>query len=283
MTAGQATQSNSTSTVLGRRLGGELLALRTAAGLTQPQAAQVLSASTAKVAKLERGWVPIRDPDIRALCDLYGVRDPRTVGGLLELARIDRERRKAKGWWTEFPGIGAMQEYVALENAATTVKAWQLAFVPGLLQSPDYVRALNPEDSFVSARVARQQRLMGESPLTLHAVVFEAALRTLTGGRDTMRRQLEHLATMAQRPNVNVRVLPFSAGTQPGMGCAFNILSFAEPGAMDIVYMEIPHNELWREGGQEAGVYGTMFENIERNALTAEGSLAFITSLSKEL
>ncbi|MFH8343749.1 Scr1 family TA system antitoxin-like transcriptional regulator [Streptomyces sp. NPDC018045] len=221
MATSQPTQGNSTSTVLGRRLGGELTRLRTTADLRQPHAAKALTASTTKIAKMEGGWVPMRDPDIRALCELYGVHDPAVVGGLLELARLDRERRKARGWWSEFPGIGAIQEYVALECAATTITTWQLAFVPGLLQAPEYVRALNPNES--------------------------------------------------------------CAGAQPGMGCAFNVLSFAEPGAMDVVYMEIPRNELWHEGGEEAGVYGAMFENIERNALSAEESLAPITSLSTEL
>ncbi|MEF3112911.1 helix-turn-helix transcriptional regulator [Streptomyces chrestomyceticus] len=283
MATSQPTQGNSTSTVLGRRLGGELMRLRTAAGLRQPHAAKALTASTTKIAKMEGGWVPMRDPDIRALCELYGVHDPAAVGGLLELARLDRERRKARGWWSEFPGIGAIQEYVALECAATTIRTWQLAFVPGLLQVPEYVRALNPNESFVNARMARQRRLVDDSPLALRAVVFEAALRTIVGGVEVMRSQLKHLTDMVEQPNIDVRVLPFSAGAQPGMGCAFNILSFAEPGAMDVVYMEIPRNELWHEGGEEAGVYGAMFENIEQNALTAEESLALITSLSKEL
>ncbi|MGO4427852.1 helix-turn-helix domain-containing protein, partial [Streptomyces sp. MCAF7] len=95
MTTSQPTQGNSTSTVLGRRLGKELIELRTAAGMTQPHAAKALTASTTKVAKMERGWVPMRDPDIRTLCELYGVADPTVVGGLLELAKVDRERRKA--------------------------------------------------------------------------------------------------------------------------------------------------------------------------------------------
>ncbi len=133
---------NSTSSVLGRRLGSELIKLRTAAGLTQTHAAKALTSSITKVTKMERGWVPMRDPDIRALCELYGVRDPGAVGGLLELARVDRERRKAKGWWDGYTIHGVMQEYVMLESAATAIKVWQPAFIPGLLQTPDYVRAL---------------------------------------------------------------------------------------------------------------------------------------------
>ncbi|WP_458088346.1 helix-turn-helix domain-containing protein [Streptomyces malaysiensis] len=291
MTTSQPMQGNSTSTVLGRRLGGELTKFRTAAGLTQTHAAKVLTGSTTKVAKMEGGWVPMRDPDIRALCELYGLSDPAAVGGLLELARIDRERRKAKGWWNEFPNLGDMQEYVALENAATAIKAWQLTFVPGLLQTPDYIRALRSDapsaggdhEEFVAARLARQRRLDEAPQLSLRAVVYEAALRNLIGGADVMRGQLAHLVAVARKDSVNLRVLPFSAGARHGMNCTFNIISFAEPGAMDVVYMEVPFRRLWVEGGDAAAQHDELFERIAAHALDEHDSLELITSLSGEL
>ncbi|MFJ8675427.1 helix-turn-helix domain-containing protein [Streptomyces sp. NPDC093589] len=279
----QETQGNSTTTVLGRRLGGELLRLRTKVGMRQPQAAKVLSASTTKIAKMEGGWVPVRDPDIRALCALYGVDDPAVVGGLLELARIDRERRKAKGWWNNFPDLGDMQEYVALENAAVAIKGWHLTFIPGLLQTPDYVRALRPDEQFVAARVARQHRLVEDPQLSLHVVIYEAALRSVVGDATVMRGQLDQLASMGRRPNVSVQVLPFSSGSQQGMDCAFSIMSFADPGAMDVVYMEIPFSRLWVEGGERAAQHDEVFERLARHALGEGESRAFLTGLSKEL
>lgn len=283
MERSQTPQGNRMSTVLGRRLGGELTKHRLAAGLTQGQAAKVISASTGKVARMESGWVPMRDPDIRILCELYEVSDPATVGGLLELARVDRERRKAKGWWSEFPGLGAMKEYVTLESVATAIKTWQVAYVPGLLQCEAYVRALKPDQDFVGARLARQRRLDGDSPLRLHAVVYEAALRNLIGGAAVMRQQLEHLALASERTNVTVRILPFSAGAQVGIGCAYNVLSFTDPGAMDVVYIEIPRTQVWIEGGDEATEHDEMFERIAGEALDEPASRTFIRSLSKEL
>ncbi len=271
------------STVLGRRLGGELTKHRLAAGLTQGQAAKVISASTGKVARMESGWVPMRDPDIRILCELYEVSDPATVGGLLELARVDRERRKAKGWWSDASVFPAMKEYVTLESAATTIKTWQIVFVPGLLQSETYIRALNPDDRFVATRLARQKRLVDNPPLQLRAVIYEAALRNLVGGAETMRGQLDHLVNTATLPNVTVRVLPFRAGHQLGMGCGFNVISFAEPGSMDVVYMEIPRSQTWIEGGAEASAHDDMFERIAEQALSEHESRTFIRNLSKEL
>lgn len=292
MTADQPTLGNSTSSVLGRRLGGELLKLRTTSGLTQTQAAKVLSSSITKVTKLERGWVPMRDPDVRALCELYGVRDPRLVGGLLELARIDRERRKAKGWWNDYTTLGDMQEYVSLENAATAVKAWQPAFVPGLLQTPDYVRALRAarpaadrtaDEEFVAARLARQQRLSDDAPLALRTVIYEAVLRNLPGGAKAAREQLDHLAKMAEQPNVTLLVYPFSAGPHVGLNSAFNVISFAEPGAMDVVYLEIPFTRLWIEGGEGAAAHDELFETIAARSLSERDSVLLLHRLRKEI
>jgi hypothetical protein len=169
----------------------------------QTQAAKALSASTGKVAKMEGGWVPIRDPDIRALCELYGVDDPATVGGLLELARIDRERRKAKGWWNDVGLTSTMREYVPLESVATAIKVWQVSFTPGLFQTADYMRALRrtwaPDehsdeiDKFAASRTARQQRLSGESPLSIWAVIPEAALRIPVAEPEMLHDQLTSL------------------------------------------------------------------------------------------
>lgn len=286
-------QGNSTSTVLGRRLGGELIKLRTEAGLTQGHAAKTLTASTTKVAKMERGWVPMRDPDIRALCELYGVSDPAVVGGLLELARVDRERRRAKGWWDDFPSLGVMQEYVALENVATSIRTWQLSLVPGLLQTPDYARALalgnsmrgHPDEGeqFVAARVARQRRLTEEPVLALRALIHEGALRHHVGGPEVMRSQLAHLCQVADQAHITLQVLPFTAGAHLGMNGAFNIVSFAEPGAMDVVYTETAFGQLWVEGGDEAAQHQDLFEEISRSALTEPETKAFIEVLRKEM
>ncbi|GHI07936.1 DNA-binding protein [Streptomyces cellostaticus] len=290
MTTGQPMLGNSTSSVLGRRLGGELVKLRTAAGLTQSHAARALTSSITKVTKMERGWVPMRDPDIRALCELYGVRDPGTVGGLLELARVDRDRRKAKGWWNDYTTLGDMQEYVSLENAATAIKAWQPAFVPGLLQTPDYVVALRggasestaEDEEFVAARLARQRRLTEDPPLTLRTVIYEAVLRNLPGGPKAARGQLDHLAKMAEQPNITLLIYPFSAGPHRGLNSSFNIISFAEPGAMDVVYLEIPFTRLWIEGGEGTAAHDELFETTAGCSLSEQDSVSLIHRLRKE-
>ncbi|WP_307847598.1 helix-turn-helix transcriptional regulator [Streptomyces sp. F63] len=293
MTNKRADRGTSVSTVLGRRLGGELLRLREEAGLRQPHAAEALSASVAKVAKMERGWVPMRDPDIRALCQLYGRDDPATVDRLLGLARADRDRRKAKGWWNQYPELPDMVEYVALEDIATRVRTWQLSCLPGLFQTPGYARALavgsgsweDPDEiePFVESRMARQARLTGERPLHVWAVLHEAALRQLVGGRQVMRGQLERLLDSARLPNVRLQVVPYSAGAHPGMTSSFTVVSFADPGSMDVVYMDTASSTLWLESESDAAHHTGIFDRIARLGLAQRDSSDLIETIRKEM
>lgn len=270
-----------------------MLRLRDASGKTQQQAAQVISATNSKIVKMEQGWVPMRDPDIRALCEFYGLDDAQIIDRLLEVARMDRERRKAKGWWNQYPELRSLVEYVALEDIAKGVRTWQGAFVPGLLQTPDYARALavgnadwdDPDEieRFVEAKIARQARLTDGSPLALWAIVSEGALRQLVGGRDVMRAQLAHLAEAAAKPNVTVQVVPFLAGSHPGMTSAFSIVSFAEHGAMDVVYLDTTSSTLWLESEMDADRHNVTFGRIARSGLAPRDSIALIGRIRKEL
>jgi DNA-binding XRE family transcriptional regulator len=280
------------STVLGRKLGGELLELREAAGLTQPAAAAALSATQTKIVKIERGWVPVRDPDLLSLCSLYGVAEESRVTDLLLLARADRERRRAKGWWHQYPELGALVEYVALEDVAVQVRTWQIAFVPGLFQTPGYARALavgnaawrDPDEieRFVEARLARQARLEEANPLQVWAVLSEAVLRQRVGGPAVMRAQLARLRELTGHPQVKLQVMPFLAGAHPGMTSAFNIVSFAENGAMDVVYMDTTSSSLWLESEADAARHSVLFDRIVRQALSQASSADLIDRIREE-
>ncbi|MEV7113915.1 helix-turn-helix domain-containing protein [Streptomyces anulatus] len=284
-------QGNRSSTVLGRRLGSELLRLRDGSGKTQQQAAQVISATNSKIVKMEQGWVPMRDPDIRALCDFYGLEDPDQVGRLLEVARLDRERRKAKGWWVTSLTQGSLREYIAMEDVALRLRTWQLALIPGLFQTPDYMRALSvaavsPDriseiEKLVDVRLQRQRRLQGDEPLNIHAVIWEGALRQMIGGPQVMRQQLEHLRELAEQPNIDVQVLPFRAGVHSCGGGPFNILSFAESGALDVVHMDGLRSTNWVEGAEESAAYTDLFARTCTTSLSPYDSSRFMESIAK--
>lgn len=240
---------------------------------------------------MERGWVPMRDPDIRVLCEFYGQSDRSAVGRLLELARLDRERRKAKGWWQHSPDAGALAEYIAMEDAATQVRAWQLSLIPGLLQTAEYTRALgvsegnweDPQeiDRWAEVKQRRQERLLGSNPLHLYSVIWEGALRQLVGGTEVMARQLERLVDMAALPNVRLQVLPFRAGGHPCMTGAFNIVSFAEAEAIDVVHVDAIGSTVWVESLEQAAVYSTFFERTARLSLSPADSINLIDSIRK--
>jgi DNA-binding XRE family transcriptional regulator len=280
------------STVLARRLGGELLRLRDAAGKTQQQAAESISATGTKIVKMERGWVPVRDPDIRVLCEFYGVDDQQILGRLLGLARLDRERRKAKGWWRQETTPGRIAEYIAMEDAAASVRNWQLSFIPGLLQTPAYTRAMSVSDGYwddpefienaTQAKQQRQQRLYGERPLRLFTVVWEAALRQQVGGPSVMRAQLEHLLEAATLPTVTLQVLPFRAGAHPCMVGPFSILSFTEPESLDVVQSDTVDGMKWIEDIEVGAAYARHFDHTARLSLPPQESLDLINSLCKE-
>jgi hypothetical protein len=185
-----------------------------------------------------------------------------------------------------------MHEYVALENVATIIRAWQLCYVPGLLQTAAYARALAVDNStrghtdsgerLVAARLVRQRRLVADPPLRLWAIVHETALRHQVGGAKVMHEQIRHLAHIAQQSNVRFQILPFTAGAHLGMGGAFNIISFAAPGAMDVVYTETAFGQLWVEGGDGAAEHGVLFERIAQSALSEAQSEEFITALFED-
>ncbi|MFJ1842988.1 MULTISPECIES: helix-turn-helix domain-containing protein [unclassified Streptomyces] len=279
------------STVLGRRLGGELQRLRLAAGMTQQQAAEYLSATATKVVKMESGWVPVRDPDIRALCQLYGVTDSRILAGLLDLAKTDRERRKVRGWWDDKMLPGGQADYIAMEDAALRNRQWQVALIPGLFQTAEYTRAMGVADMFwddvdqieavVSMRARRQQRLYGDVPLRMHAVIWEGALRQLMGGPAVMRGQLEHLRDLAELPNVCIQVLPFRAGGHTGVSGPFNILSFGEEGAVDVVHMDAPRSEIWAEDAERSAIFVEIFNALTRTAVSPYDSMRLIEGIAK--
>lgn len=280
------------STVLGRKLGGELLRMREECGLKQPDAAAALSASVAKVAKIERGGVLIRDPDVLALCTLYEA-DAHALDSLLSLAKADRERRKAEGWWNGYPELRSQVEYVALEDVATHVRAHQLTVLPGLFQTPDYARALavgcgtwnDPDEieRFVEARVARQERLTSPDPIHVWAVISEATLYQEVGDRDVLKAQLEHLLALTRLANVKLQVLPFRAGAHAGMAGAFNIVSFAEPGAMDVVHLDTTSSSVWLESEKDSARHGVIFDRVARRALAQADSRSLIRRAIKEI
>jgi transcriptional regulator with XRE-family HTH domain len=267
-----------------RRLSAELRRLREAAGISVAQAAQALECSPDKIMWIERAeWVRPNPRDVRDLLDRYGVADQPQREELLRLAREGGQR----DWWQPYSRMLSERHstYIGLETEAVSLWTFELAIVPGLLQTEDYARALMRRGAIeideeeverrVQLRVERQQILTGNDPVQLFAVIDEAVLHRQVGGEQIMRAQLDHLAEVARLPGVTLQVIPFSVGQHPGTGGNFTILSFAH-GDPDAVYVETIGGELLVEEHSEVKRYKAASLRLTADALSPQATIAMV-------
>jgi transcriptional regulator with XRE-family HTH domain len=281
--------ARSTPTVKRRRLAGELRQYREVAGLTIDEVAAQLEWSNAKISRIENARVGVLPRDVKYLLNVYGIEgEPREV--MLALAR----EAKQKGWWHSYgEAIPAWFEvYVGLESEAVTMDTYESEHVPGLLQTPDYARAvfqsfsINDEteiDKRVELRMARTERLTAPTALKFWAVLNEAVIHRRVGGAQTMRAQLEHLSDIAKRPNVTLQVLPFDVGAHPAMSGGFAILGFPEPSDPKVVFMEEQTGGLYLEKPHEIERYTLAFDHLRAAALRPSASQALIARVADDM
>jgi transcriptional regulator with XRE-family HTH domain len=257
-------------------LGGHLRRLRDEAGMTTEQAAAAIRGSHSKISRMELGRVGFKERDIADLLTLYGVAAGEEREALLKLSR----EANTPGWWQGYSDILPhwVEPYFGLEAAAAFIRNYQLQFVPGLLQTEDYARALIQlgnalaEDDIgrrVAARLSRQDVLLRENAPRLWTVMDEGALRRPLGGRAVMRDQLRRLIEMCDHPAVTLQILPFASGAHPAMGGPFTILRFAEPDLRDVVYIEQLTSALYLDKPTEVDSY---LEVMEQLCLQAESA-----------
>ncbi|MEU8887062.1 helix-turn-helix transcriptional regulator [Streptomyces sp. NPDC048442] len=201
-----------------RRLGAELRKLRELAGLNVADAGAHIGMARAHLSHVEGGRTAIPSSKLRQLCQAYGYTSAPIVDVLVEMSEDD-----GKGWWHAYRhtlGSTAL-DLAELEHAAVAFRTYESLFVPGLLQTAEYTRAIfrsseqnrtgEEQERAAQFREERQKILSGESPASIHAVIHEAALHVRFGGAATMRKQLLHLIRLAERPHVTIQILPFTA------------------------------------------------------------------------
>ena len=279
------------STVRRILLGSQLRRLREDRGVSRQDAGYVIRASESKISRLELGRVSFKERDVADLLTLYGVADEQEREALLQLAR----EANTPGWWHRYSEVlpGWFQTYVGLQEAAGLIRTYELQFVPGLLQTEDYARAvyrLGNADSAeseieqrVELRMHRQQRLKGPDAPRLWAVLDEAALRRPIGGPEVMRGQLEHLITVAKMPNITLQVMPFQFGGHAAEGGAFTILRFPEPDLPDVVYVENLTGALYLDKRDDVDTYMQAMERLCVDSATPDGTLEMIGGFLREI
>lgn len=273
-----------------RQLMTELKRLREATGMTQEDVAGQLDWHPTKIMRIETGRTAPHPNDVRVMLGLYGVADADVLAGLLKLAKDARQR----GWWYSYKDVlfSRFELFLGLESEADTIRDFELSMIPGLLQTGDYARELMRGlmsfdaaeiERWVELRMARQQILAREDAPHLWAILDEAAIHRVVGGKAVMQAQLLHLADTATEGKITVQVLPFSAGPHPGQAGPFIILGFAELTEPEVVYMETVGGNLYVDKPEEVRLFTTVFDQLRAVALSPAQSAAMLQALAGEL
>ncbi|GAA3931600.1 helix-turn-helix transcriptional regulator [Actinomadura viridis] len=266
-----------------RRLATELRRLREDAGLTREEVVERTGINNATLYRIEVARVRPQPRTLMTLLNTYGVAEGEREE-LTTLLKDAGKRGPLHSLAARLPETYA--SYIEFETEACAVRNYESAFVPGLLQTADYARAVvqgvlpgaGPADvdDRVEARVQRQAVLNGDAPLTFWGIVDEAALRRPVGGAGVMRAQLRHLAEVARRPNVNLQVVPFGAGAHPGLPGSFVLMSFPEGVGSAVVYLDGQAGDMFLEEEADVSRYTLVFEHLRAAALDPAGSARLI-------
>ena len=269
-TGTQEEAPNSGPTVLRILLGAQLRRLREGKAITREDAGYEIRASGSKISRMELGRVSFKERDVADLLTLYGVSNDAEREALLGLAR----QANNPGWWHHYGDILPpwFQSYLGLEAAASLIRTYEIQFVPGLLQTPEYARAVillghagataDEIDRRVELRRQRAQILDRLEAPQLWAVIDEAVLRRPIGGAEVMRAQIEFLIEAAKKPNVRLQIIPFHAGGHAAAGGPFAILRFPEPELPDVVYVEQLTSAIYLDKRDDVDHYAIAMERV---------------------
>ncbi|MEV6959393.1 helix-turn-helix transcriptional regulator [Streptomyces sp. NPDC051207] len=277
-------------TVRSRRLGAALRQYRQAAKLDQPQAAEVIASSQARISRIESGHATPRVIEVRLLLDAYGVTDPAVRAKLEDLAKHSKNR----GWWLEHAAHLQPDylDHIALEDDATYIREWQPVMVPGLLQTPAYAEAviaggphyIEPErvTQLVKVRIGRQAKIE-EGGASYTAILWEAVVAQPLVSVEIHREQLSAILETGKRKNVTVQVLPFSAGVLAGYSSAFYSFSFDEEPTVEAVAMDNLRGTSVLEGAEDLAAYANAYDLLRSSALAPDASAKLIRGVLRSL
>ncbi len=283
-------QPGSGPTVLRILLGSQLRMLREVKGITREEAGYAIRASGSKISRMELGRVSFKERDVTDLLKLYGVDEDETAT-LVALAT----QANSPGWWHKYGDVlpDWFQVYVGLEEAASLIRLYEVQFVPGLLQTADYARAVvrlgqpgaAPEEieRRISLRMGRQELLTKPGGPRLWAIVDEAALRRPIGGKEVMRAQLEQLILATEEPQVTLQVMPFRSGGHAAEAGAFTIMRFPEPDLPDVVYLEQLTSALYLDKRDDVEKYTEVMERLSVESESPERSVDILSGMLEEV
>ncbi|GEC02498.1 transcriptional regulator [Streptomyces spinoverrucosus] len=273
-------------TLLKMLVGVQLAGFREDAGFAQDQAARALGFSPAKLSRIEsgKGRRPPTEADVQALLKLYGA-DEYEASVLLQLLR----RAGEPGWWQRYDKR-LMPEWfdrlVGLQEAAASIRTFEIQYVPGLLQTPDYARAVVERGLPVASshevrrrvelRARRTELLLRPAAPQVWVIIDESVLLRVLGSRAVMREQLAHLIEMAQRPHVSVQIVPLDVSNASAPSIPITYLRFDGLDLPDVVYLEHIRSANFLEDRDETEEYRIALDRLADEALTPRESLALL-------
>ncbi|MEU3985134.1 helix-turn-helix transcriptional regulator [Streptomyces sp. NPDC026672] len=274
--------------VLGRRLA----ALRSAAGMTAADAGRAIRTAATTITRMEKAEVGLNPAKVKWLLEIYGV-GPSGIQEFLDLL----DKASDPGWWQGFRDAlpSWFGVHVSLETAAAHIHSYEPAVVHGLLQTEDYARGvlsrglprMDPDtlERRVHLRVKRQELLTRSDPAPprLWVVMDETNLRRPVGGPEVMTAQLDHLLTMAELPNVSIRICPFERGLHSGGFGPFTVFRFEIPELPDIVSGDTLSRAVYSEEKSEVALFREALDQMSATALSGDDTRQFICDIRKEL
>lgn len=281
-------QPGSGPTALRILLGSQLRRLREAKGVTREEAGHLIRGSESKISRMELGRVGFKERDVADLLTLYGVTDHDARCAVLDLVATANE----PGWWHRFNDIlpSWFQAYVGLEEAAARIRTYEVQFVPGLLQTKEYAKAvvtagaagISAEEISrrVDVRLERQRVLDKPDGPVFWAVIDEAALRRPIGGAEVMRAQLEHLIELMRQPNITVQIMPFAYGGHSAEGGAFSVLRFPDRDLPDVVYVEQLASALYLDKREDVDRYTEVMERLCAVSTTPDETVELLRTIA---
>jgi transcriptional regulator with XRE-family HTH domain len=276
----------SSPTVANWALGLRLKENREEAGLSGVAAAKRIGITGAYLSEVEKGKKNLSADRLEVLIDAYEFDEDEA-----DELRAFREQAAHRGWWNKYSALFSedLLRFFGFEHGAESLRTFGSDLVNGLLQTEDYARAiiesgapnlrLAEVDRRVQCRIARQQRVVGDEPLQILAVMGEAALRQQVGGKEVHIAQLKHLATLIDEcpDSLELRVVPFDAPGHPAMGgSGFSLMSFPSGRLPTLLWQETVTSTQLITGSLTTREYGLAHAEATRSALSREDSLTLI-------
>ncbi|WP_445526061.1 helix-turn-helix domain-containing protein [Streptomyces cyslabdanicus] len=284
----EARSGTSAPTVLRMILGRRLQDMRLAAGASLEDAAKALRVKSLTIRRLEKAEVALKPLYVEKLLETFGA-GRQEIEEFVDLA----EQANEPGWWHSYRDAvpSWFTAYVSLETGAKYLRTYEPQYVTGLLQTPDYARAVlrgglpnGSEEELarrVELRLRRQSLLEREDAPLLWVVMEEAVLHRTVGSPDVMREQIERLLDVSELPHVSLDIVPFSAGAHVGACAPFTYFRFEEPELPDIVYSELLSASVYLD--QRADVVAHLEAHSRMALLTSsQDSRALLNRMRKE-